>query len=86
MVKLGWRSDLTQADGVDLVLDALFQAADEDSATGGPDLLRGIYPIVATITERGFERVDEAELAERTQVLVERLRAQRGSPAAHDNH
>ncbi|NLH66206.1 MAG: proteasome subunit beta, partial [Candidatus Microthrix parvicella] len=52
----------------------------------GPDLLRGIYPLVATITERGFERGDEAELAERTQVRVERLRAQRGSPAAHDNH
>lgn len=47
---MGWRRDLREADAVDLVLEALYQAAEEDSATGGPDLLRGIYPIVATIT------------------------------------
>ena len=35
---------------VDLAIEALFHAADEDSATGGPDLMRGIFPVVATIT------------------------------------
>jgi len=43
---------------------ALWQAADEDSATGGPDAVRGIFPTVATITAQGFERVPEAEVAQ----------------------
>ena len=42
---------------------ALWEAADADSATGGPDPLRGIYPVVATITADGFERVADDELA-----------------------
>jgi proteasome beta subunit len=55
------------------VIAALFQAADEDSATGGPDLVRGIYPTIATITENGFDMLEDSEVAERFQVLVERL-------------
>jgi proteasome beta subunit len=73
VIKLGFRSDLSREQAVDLVIDALFQAADEDSATGGPDVLRGIYPIVATITGDGFERLDDTEVAERFRGLVARL-------------
>jgi len=73
VIKLGYRSTLDRASSIDLVISALFQAADEDSATGGPDLVRGIYPTVATITERGFDRVTEEEIAERFASLVERL-------------
>ncbi len=73
VVKLGWRQGLTRDDTIDLVLRALWEAADEDSATGGPDLIRGIYPIVATITADGFETVAEAELAERFRALIDRL-------------
>jgi hypothetical protein len=51
--RLPRRSD--RDDAVDLAISALFQAADEDSATGGPDLVRGIYPTVATITAAGFD-------------------------------
>ena len=50
VVKLGFREGMTRDDTVDLAITALFQAADEDSATGGPDLIRGIYPVIATIT------------------------------------
>ncbi len=64
-VKLGWRADLSRAEGIELAVQALWQAADEDSATGGPDAVRGIYPTVATITAEGFERVGEQEVAER---------------------
>ena len=39
---------------VDLCVKALWVAADDDSATGGPDPLRGIYPVVATITADGL--------------------------------
>ena len=47
-------------------------AADDDSATGGPDPLRGIYPVVATITAVGFQRVDDDDLAERFARIAER--------------
>jgi proteasome beta subunit len=73
VIKLGYREDLTRLDTVDLVISALFQAADEDSATGGPDLVRGIYPTMATITSDGFVKVEEDEVAERFRALLERL-------------
>ncbi len=69
-VKLGWRPDLDRAAGIKLAVQALWQAADEDSATGGPDAVRGIYPTVATITAAGFERVPEQEVAERFAEVV----------------
>src|SRR3546814_6834208 len=46
VVKLGFRDGLTTDEVADLALHALWQAADADSATGGPDLLRGILPVV----------------------------------------
>jgi proteasome beta subunit len=71
-VKLGYREGLEQAAAVELAIEALYQAADEDSATGGPDVVRRIYPTVATITVQGFVRVPEDEVAERFGVLIER--------------
>ena len=62
-------------DTLDLAINALFTAADEDSATGGPDLVRGIYPVMATITADGFERVADTEVAERFAALIEVLAA-----------
>jgi proteasome beta subunit len=73
VVKIGFRRDLDRADTIDLAINALFQAADEDSATGGPDPVRGIYPLIATITGAGFERVGDDEVAERFRSLVDRL-------------
>jgi len=69
-VKLGWRADLSRSEAIELAVKALWHAADEDSATGGPDALRGIYPTVATITEEGFEAVPETEVAERFAAVV----------------
>ena len=81
MVKIGYRPDLAREAVIDLVISALFEAADEDSATGGPDLVRGIYPSVATITAQGFESVDDVEIAERFRGLVDSLSGTRGSLA-----
>jgi proteasome beta subunit len=72
-IKLGWRADMARLDAIDLAISALFQAADEDSATGGPDLVRGIFPTVATITAEGFERVADDEVRDRFRALVDRL-------------
>jgi proteasome beta subunit len=62
-VKLGWREGLSRSEAVELAVRALWQAADEDSATGGPDPVRGIYPTVATITSAGYEAAPEEEVA-----------------------
>jgi len=61
----GFRDGLSRDEAIDLSVKALWVAADNDSATGGPDPLRGIYPVVATISAQGFQRVDDADLAER---------------------
>ena len=73
MIKQGYRDGLERGDAIDLAISALFYAADDDSATGGPDLIRGIYPVIATITAQGFRRVDDAEIAERFAGLVATL-------------
>ena len=71
-IKLGYREGMDRATAIELAIEGLYQAADEDSATGGPDVVRGIYPTVATITAGGFERVQDPEVAERFQALIRR--------------
>ena len=77
-IKLGYREGLTPAEAVELAIEALFEAADEDAGTGGPDLVRGIYPLVAVVDAEGYAQVDEAEVADRFLALIERQRAERG--------
>ena len=58
-IKLGYREGLGEDEAVDLAIQSLYEAADEDSATGGPDLVRGIYPIVAVVDRRRLPQVPE---------------------------
>jgi proteasome beta subunit len=69
-IKAQWRPDLTRNETVDLALRALFAAADEDAATGGPDLVRRIFPTVAVIDASGFTAVDDDEVARRADTLI----------------
>ena len=76
-------ADGMSADDVVLAcVQALYDAADDDSATGGPDLTRRIFPVIATITADGFSKLTEAE-SERIsdQVVRERMSLPDG-PAA----
>src|SRR6185437_14134657 len=67
-------------------VQALYDAADDDSATGGPDLPRRIFPVVATITADGFRKLPAAEAAQvAEQVIRERLANPDGPPAALRN-
>jgi len=75
VVKIGFREGLTRDEAITLACRALWEAADADSATGGPDSLRGIYPTVATIDADGFVRVDDDELAARYQTIADEVRA-----------
>ncbi|MCY4176112.1 MAG: proteasome subunit beta [Acidimicrobiaceae bacterium] len=77
VVKLGFRPSLGAAAATDLVLEALFVAADADSATGGPDPVRNVFPVVAAIGADGYRRLDDAELRRRTERLLGRHRSRR---------
>lgn len=70
VIKLGYSAANDRDAAVDLMIRALFTAADDDSATGGPDSMRGIYPIVASITEEGYEELPEDDIAERFERLL----------------
>ena len=62
------------ADAITACMQALYDAADDDSATGGPDLTRNIYPVVAVITGDGFRRLTDEEAGQYAQTVVtERL-------------
>jgi proteasome beta subunit len=68
-IKASWQEGMSRDDTVDLALRALFAAADEDTATGGPDLIRRIYPMVAVIDASGYTALDDATVAERSEAL-----------------
>jgi len=77
-IKLGWRPGLRREEAIELAVRSLYEAADEDSATGGPDVVRGIFPMVATVTVEGYTEVPQAEVAERFAALVEQRGLGRG--------
>ena len=53
---------LTEGDCVTAAVQALYDAADDDSATGGPDLTRRIFPVIYSVTTDGYRRLDDAEV------------------------
>ncbi|MEO3759184.1 proteasome subunit beta [Mycobacterium sp. B14F4] len=77
-------SQVSDADSaLRVAVEALYDAADDDSATGGPDLVRGIYPTAVTIGADGAEEVTEARIAELArQVIENRSRADTFGPDA----
>lgn len=77
-----YRDDLTEQETTTLVIQALYDAADDDSATGGPDMARRIFPIVTVITEDGFRRLTEAESSELARTILERRLEQPDGPRA----
>ena len=77
-----YREDLTEQQATTLVVQALYDAADDDSATGGPDVARRIYPIVTVITDEGFRRLTEAESSEIARAILERRLEQPDGPRA----
>ena len=75
-------NDMPVRDAVLACVQALYDAADDDSATGGPDLTRRIFPVIATVTADGFHKLSEAESEDYAQQVVrERMAAPDGPPA-----
>ena len=80
VIKVGFAAELDRGEAIDLASRSLWEAADADSATGGPDALRGIYPVVATVTADGWERVDDGELALRFEAIASAVLARSEAP------
>ena len=57
-----WSPNLDSDAVIRVVVESLYDAADDDSATGGPDLTRGIYPVVMLATAEGTSRVPDSQL------------------------
>ncbi|MCX4536177.1 proteasome subunit beta [Streptomyces sp. NBC_00841] len=77
-----YREDLTEPEALTLVVQALYDAADDDSATGGPDVARRIYPIVTVITDEGFRRLANEESSDIARSILERRMEQPDGPRA----
>ncbi len=58
-----YRDDLDETQCVTAVVQALYDAADDDSATGGPDMARRIFPVVSVITNDGHVRLSQEQVA-----------------------
>jgi proteasome beta subunit len=77
-----YRDDLSASDTVRVCVQALYDAADDDSATGGPDLTRQIFPVVAVVDGDGFRRLSDAEAAEQARAVIdERMQSPDGPKA-----
>jgi proteasome beta subunit len=68
-----YRENLDEIECATVVVQALYDAADDDSATGGPDLTRRIFPVVHVITAQGGRRLDDDVVAD----IADRMIAQR---------
>ncbi len=77
-----YRDGMSEADAVTACVNALYDAADDDSATGGPDLTRRIYPVIAVVNADGFRRLTDDESGEYAEAVVsERMRSPDGPVA-----
>ena len=77
-----YRDGQSASDVVRACVQALYDAADDDSATGGPDLTRQIFPVVAVVSGDGYNRLSDAETAEVAQSVVsERMQSPDGPKA-----
>ncbi|MGO4257035.1 proteasome subunit beta [Marmoricola sp. RAF53] len=77
-----YREDLDVQGCVTAVVQALYDAADDDSATGGPDLTRRIFPVVHVITAEGQERMPDGEVAAIADTIVAGRMIRPDGPAA----
>ena len=74
VIRVGWRREMSTTEAIALAARSLWEASDADSATGGPDALRGIYPVVASITSSGYQRIDDDLLGQLYATIAEGVR------------
>jgi len=69
-----WRPGLSEADAVRIAVEALYDAADDDSATGGPDIGRRIWPTLAVVDVEGVRFLDDETLGSVVATIVDARR------------
>jgi len=74
-LKKMYRPDFSAEDAAVAAVQALYDAADDDSATGGPDLFRKIFPVVAVVTDEGYRRIPDDELGALVEGVLDARRA-----------
>jgi len=67
---------------VTAIIQALYDAADDDSATGGPDLTRRIFPVVQVISAEGGHRIPDSEVADIADAVIAGRMNRPDGPAA----
>ena len=77
-----WHESLTADDAVLCVVQSLYDAADEDSATGGPDLTRRLFPVVSLVTVEGYRRLSDDEVGTVVESVVAARMQNPGGPQA----
>lgn len=71
-MKKRWRHGITTAEAAAVAVEALFDAADDDSATGGPDVVRRIWPVVAVVDAAGYRELDDDAVEALVRDLLDR--------------
>jgi len=82
VVKVGWSEGMARDAAVRLACRSIWEAADDDSATGGPDLARGILPVVVVVDADGYRRVEEPELDPLVRAVVAARQSRPDGPNA----
>ncbi|KWX05738.1 proteasome subunit beta [Carbonactinospora thermoautotrophica] len=77
-----YREGLSTEEAILACVHALYDAADDDSATGSPDLTRKIYPVVAAVTADGFRRISDEETGQIVQRVVDARMIEPNGPKA----
>jgi proteasome beta subunit len=77
-----YRDDFEANEATMAVIQALYDAADDDSATGGPDLTRKIFPVVLVASQDGVQRVSDAQIAEMVAEMMQSRNERPDGPGA----
>jgi proteasome beta subunit len=82
-LKKRYRIDATRDEAIKDAIEALFDAADEDVGTGGPDLMRGIFPTVAAISGAGMVEIPEEDIRRLFEELISERAGEMRGPESH---
>lgn len=77
-----YREDMSATDCVTAIIQSLIDAADDDSATGGPDMLRRIFPVVGVVTADGYQRLPADEVGALVDTIMAARHERPDGPAA----
>lgn len=77
-LRLGFKEGMNLEEAIELGALSIYEAGDNDPATGGPDFVRGIFPMIVTVTADGFRELDPADVENRFRTIQERRAASGG--------